>query len=101
MLWLAVFAAAFLAEFAGDAFAVYYQQAVRKLWRGRASRWAGGLALLGLVDLGIIWGRLPFSALAVGVVSGSMAGTYWAVTRQSIKARLRKKRREEREKGAP
>lgn len=95
--WIGVALAAFLAEFAGDAFAVYYQQAVRKLWRGRASRWAGGLALLSLVDLGIIAKELPFSALAAGVVTGSMAGTYWAVTRQSIKARLRKKRREAKE----
>ena len=91
-LWLVVFGAAFLAEFLGGLFAAYYQTSIRKMRRRQAVKWSGLLATLTLVDYGVIAEGLPFSALALGIVLGAMAGTHVAVTRLTIKYRLKKKR---------
>ena len=91
-----VFGLAFAAEFAGDVLAVNYQTAVRKLWRGKAARWAGLLALLSWVDLGGIAAGWPIWALVTGSVTGGMAGTWYSVGRNMVRERWRKKRRLER-----
>lgn len=93
--WLAVFLLAFCAEALGDVLSVYYQRSVRKLWRKSAMRWAGLLALLGWLDLSGVALGWPLSALVLGSVSGSMTGTWWGVSQQSIQARLRRKRKAE------
>lgn len=92
--WLSVAALTFLAEATGDVLSVQYQTAVRKLWRAKAARWAGALALLGWVDLSGIAVGWPLSALITGSLLGSMAGTWYAVTRQQVRARMRRKRKE-------
>lgn len=94
LLWLGVFALAFAAEFAGDALAAYYQTSVRKMWRRSAVKWAGCLALLSWVDLGGIAVGWPLTALIAGSVTGGMAGTYYAVGRLMVRARMKRKRKE-------
>jgi len=96
ILWLAVALLAFLAEAIGDVASVHYQTSVRKLRRWGAARWAIMLALLSWVDLSGIAVGLPLSALICGSVAGSAAGTWLAVTRQQIKARLKRKRKADR-----
>lgn len=100
MTWALVFLLAFAAEFAGDVLAVYYQTAVRKFWRRKAVRWAVCLGALGWVDLGGVASGWPLSALVVGSLAGAAAGTYYAVGREMVRARLRRKRRKEVTKGA-
>jgi len=96
IVWLGVYVCAFVAEFAGDALAAHYQRAVRKLWRGKAARWAGLLALLSWVDLSGIAIGLPLTALVAGSVSGGIAGTWWAVGQQQVQARAKRKRKADR-----
>lgn len=95
MTWLLVFALAFAAEAAADIWSVYYQTAVRKLRRGKAMRWAVLLALLGWVDLGGVATGWPLSALIAGSLMGSAAGTFYAVGREQVRARLRRKQKRE------
>lgn len=95
MTWLAVAALAFAAEFAGDVLAVYYQTAVRKFWRRKAVQWAVCLGALGWVDLGGAVHGWPISALIMGSLAGAACGTWYAVGREMVRARLRRKRRKE------
>jgi len=89
--WLLVFVAAFVAEALGDILSAYYQTSVRKMWRRSAVKWAGCLALLSWVDLGGIAVGWPLTALIAGSVTGGMAGTYYAVTRLTIRHRIKQK----------
>lgn len=90
---LLVFALAFAAEFASDALSVYYQTAVRKLWRRQAVKWGALLALLSWVDLGGIAAGWPVWALIGGSVAGGCAGTWYSVGQNMIRARLKKAQR--------
>jgi len=92
---LLVFALAFAAEFASDALSVYYQTAVRKLWRRQAVKWGALLALLSWVDLGGIAAGWPVWALIGGSVAGGCAGTWYSVGQSMVNARLRKARKRE------
>lgn len=93
--WLLVFSAAFVAEALGDILSAYYQTSVRKMWRRSAVKWAGCLALLSWVDLGGIAVGWPLTALIAGSVTGGMAGTYYAVGRLMVRARMKRKRPKE------
>lgn len=94
MTWLAAFCAAYVAEFAADLLSAYYQTSVRKLQRRKAVQWGLLLGMLGWVDLGGIAAGLPLSALFLGSVLGGATGTWVAVGRLSIKARMKKKRQQ-------
>lgn len=89
LLWLGVFALSFAAEFASDSLSAFYQVAVRKLWRRKAIQWGLLLGALGWVDLGGIAAGWPLSALFLGSLCGGAAGTWFAVSRMTITARLK------------
>ena len=95
LLWLGVFALSFAAEFASDSLSAFYQVAVRKLWRRKAVQWAVCLGALGWVDLGGAVHGWPISALIMGSLAGAACGTWYAVGREMVRARLRRKRRKE------
>lgn len=90
---LAVFLLAFAAEFASDALSVYYQTAVRKLWRRQAVKWGACLALLSWLDLSGIALGWPLWALVSGSVAGGCAGTWYSVGQNMVRARMKKAQR--------
>lgn len=92
LLWLGVFALAFVAEFASDAWSAYYQQSIRKLWRRKAVQWGLLLGALGWVDLAGLFIGWPITALILGSLMGGAAGTWYAVGRMQIKQRLKQKK---------
>lgn len=90
---LLVFALAFAAEFLSDMLSVYYQTAVRKLWRRQAVKWGACLALLSWLDLSGIALGWPLWALITGSITGGMAGTWYSVGQNMVRARLKRAQR--------
>lgn len=92
---LGVAVLAFVAEFAADALAVEYQTAVRKLQRRAAVKWGAMLGVLAWVDLGGVAVGWPLWALVGGSLCGGAAGTWYAVGKKQVKARLKAKQKRE------
>jgi hypothetical protein len=90
---LAVFCLAFVAEFLSDALSVFYQTAVRKMWRRQAVKWGALLALLSWIDLSGVAMGWPLWALIGGSITGGMAGTWYSIGQNMVNARLKKARR--------
>ena len=84
LLWLGVFALAFVAEVASEALGTFHYGALRSLAPHRTARWAVLLLGLGWADLGGVAAGWPLSALLAGSLSGGYVGTWWSVKRMQV-----------------